>query len=119
MTTTSAAPATQRRQAALGILQPWQTAMREAEAQVDALQALMGINPEAPLFAACYALMGLATRQAAQLSGVALEWLEAWHLESNFGDKPLRAGLADEPLRSITTLSALVDLIIDDEETAQ
>ena len=97
-------------------LRQWQSAMQAAEQRLDALSELTGINPEAPLFEAIYNLMGLATRQAADLTGASLEWLEPWWLEHAFGARPMQAGLVGEELRDIVTLEELVELICDCEE---
>lgn len=95
-------------------LRQWQDAMQAAELQMDALSELTGINPEAPLFETIYNLMGLATRQAADLTGASLEWLEPWWLEHDFGARPMQAGLHGEPLRTLSTIEELVQLIADD-----
>lgn len=95
-------------------LRQWQSAMQAAEQRLDALSELTGINPEAPLFESLYGLMGLATRQAADLTGASLEWLEPWWLEHDFGARPMQAGLHGEPLRTLSTIEELVQLIADD-----
>jgi hypothetical protein len=95
-------------------LRQWQSAMQAAEQRLDELSELTGINPEAPLFESLYGLMGLATRQAADLTGASLEWLEPWWLEHAFGARPMQAGLHGEPLRTLGTIEELVQLIADD-----
>ena len=97
-------------------LRQWQSAMQAAEQRLDALSELTGINPEAPLFETIYNLMGLATRQVADLTGASLEWLESWWLEHAFGARPMQAGLVGEELRDMATLEELVALICDCEE---
>lgn len=103
----------------LDVLRAWQAAMQAAETQVDALQEMMGINPEAPLFDALCRLMGLATRQAADLIGAPADWLEAWWLEHQLGATPMQAGLRDEPLRALASIEDLAAIIADDQKGAQ
>lgn len=100
-------------------LHEWQDAMRDMEGALDGLRTLTGCEPESPLVSGVLALQGLATRQTAELIGTAPEWLETWWLEHNFGERPLRAGLVGEPLRTISTLEELVALIVEDCEGAQ
>lgn len=105
--------------AALQHLRPWQDAMQALEEQLQALIRLLDCHPESPLITAIHALQGLATRQAAALAGTTDDWLEAWWLEADFGANPIKAGLVDEPLRTLSTLEDLVELVIDDLRAAE
>lgn len=93
----------------------WQERMQDAEHAAEALRALTGGDSESPLFAAIYHLQGLCTRQTADLIGISSDWLEAWWLDHNFGERPLQAGLVGQPQRNITTLPELLALIFEDE----
>lgn len=99
---------------ALTVLERWQERMQEIEAQMDALGALLQHAPEAPLPNAVGALMSAYTHNVSRLIGCSDEWLTAWWLEHSFGERPMRAGLTGEPLRTITTLTELVRLIVND-----
>ena len=81
-------------------------------------QTTMGATPESKLVDAVSNLQMLATKQASRLTDVGYEMLEAWWLEHDLGDKPMKAGLKDEPLRDIKTLEELMALICDDEVVA-
>lgn len=105
------------REQKLAILTTWQERMRACEDATTQLVSLTGAAPESPLIDAIYRVMGLATRQAADLTGCADEYLTAWWLEHQFGERPMQAGLVGEPLRNIRTIEELAALIIDD--TAQ
>lgn len=94
----------------------WQDTMRECEAQMYALAAIIGSSPESPLQDAVYRLMGAYTRSVSAHIGCNDEWLEAWWLDHNFGEKPMRAGLADEELRDIGSLDDLLALVADDDK---
>lgn len=99
------------------ILYAWNATMHELEEAIYVLNLSLGSNPESSLMKAINALQELATKQAAELVGVSQDWLDAWWLECNFGDKPLQAGLVGEELRTITTLEELMKLILDDLKT--
>lgn len=104
-------------EARLHTLTLWQERMQAAEDAADQLRALTGGSPESPIFAGIYGLMGLCTRQTAELAACSSDWLEAWWLDHQFGARPMQAGLAGQPLRQITTLPDLAALIFDDEAT--
>lgn len=101
----------------LRILTAWQDAMREVDAQYDALHALTGLTPESPPWKAVGDMQNLLTEQTAELCSIGKEWLEAWWLECDFGANPMKAWLKGQPLREIKTLEELVDLICDDLES--
>lgn len=102
----------------LAVLDDWQARMREAEAQHEALRAVVGCNPEGPLQTAISRLQGALTEQVAARCRISVAWLETWWLECDLGAKPLHAGLVGEPLRTITSLAALLALITDDDALA-
>ena len=95
---------------ALSLAETWEAAMVELDAQMDSLTTLVGVAPESPLPAAIYRLQGAYTRAVSDLLGISSEWLEAWWLEHNYGERPMQAGLKGEPLRNITTLAELLAL---------
>ena len=99
----------------LAMLKTWQERMQACEHATTQLVSLTGAAPESPLIDAIYSVMGLATRQAADLIGCSDQWLSAWWLEHQFGLSPMRAGLEGEPLRTICTLDDLLKMICDDE----
>lgn len=103
------------REQKLAMLKTWQERMQACEHATTQLVSLTGAAPESPLIDAIYRVMGLATRQAADLTGCADEYLMAWWLEHQFGERPMQAGLVGEPMRDISTLGDLVALICDDE----
>lgn len=103
------------REQKLAMLTAWQERMQACEVATDDLIALTMASPESPLIDAIYSVMGLATRQAADLVGCGDDWLTAWWLEHRFGERPMQAGLTGEPLRDISTLDDLLALICDDE----
>lgn len=105
------------REQKLAALKAWQERMQACEAATDDLIALTMAAPESPLIDAIYSVMGLATRQAADLVGCVDEWLTAWWLEHQFGERTMRAGLVGEPQRDISTLDDLLALICEDEVT--
>lgn len=84
----------------------------------DALINLTMATPESPAINAIYSVMGLATRQAADLVGCSADWLNAWWLEHRFGERPMMAGLPGQPLREIKTIEELAALILDDAALA-
>jgi len=96
----------------LALLTTWQERMQACESVTVDLIALTGAAPESRLIDAIYSVMGLATRQAADLIGCAEEYLTAWWLEHQFGERPMQAGLVGEPLRNIRTIEELAALII-------
>ncbi len=98
----------------LSMLKTWQERMQACEAATDALINLTMAAPESPLIHSIYSVMGLATRQTADLIGCADEWLTAWWLEHKFGELPMMAGLPGQPLREIKTIEELAALILDD-----
>ena len=100
----------------LAALHDWQDAMREAEAQLDALLALTMAAPEGPLPAAIHAVMGMATRLAARLSGVPADVLEAWWLEHDFGARPMRAGLIGQPMQELATIDEVWQLLAEGDD---
>lgn len=101
---------------ALALLEKWQVCMVEAEQQLSALDGVLGTHPEAPLPSAMWHLMGELTRQVAARIGCCDEWLEAWWLDHQFGERPMQAGIVGEPLRNIATLQQLAELIVNDIE---
>ena len=91
----------------LELLKEWQARLAECEAQIDRLNELTGMSPESPLCEAITALMGFATRTVAKAAGFDLDTLEAWWFEHGLGDSPMRAGIGNEPLRTIRTIEDL------------
>jgi hypothetical protein len=103
---------------ALHLLTRWQERMQDANDNMDALAQIIGCTPESPLQSAIYGLMGDYTQQVADRIGCSTEWLEAWWLDHNFGERPMSAGIVGEPLRDISTLEDLVALIVGDAAKA-
>lgn len=95
-------------------LREWQEAMQAVEGVVSDLMQIVGHDPEAPLHSTVSALQGLATRQMAEIIGASEDWLEAWWLEHNFGERPLQIAIAGEPLREIKNIEELAQVIYDD-----
>ena len=91
----------------LELLKEWQANLAACEAQIDLLNELTGMAPESPLCEAITSLMGFATRTVAKAAGFDLDTLEAWWLEHGLGDRPMRAGIGEEPMRTIKTIEDL------------
>lgn len=108
-----------RRATVLEALETWQTHMQACAARMHELRALVGSEPESPLLEAVSGLKSGYTAAVSVVTGIDSEWLEVWWLEHAFGAKPMRAGLQGEALRTITTLDALVDLILADQATEE
>ena len=104
------------REQKITMLTTWQERMQACESATTQLVSLTGAAPESPLIDSIYSVMGLATRQAADLIGCADEYLAAWWLEHQFGLSPMRAGPVGEPLRTICTLDDLLALICDEDD---
>lgn len=100
------------------MLREWQTRMSACEDAVSNFVELTGASPESKLIDSIYRVMGLSTRQAADLVGCLADWLDAWWLEHRFGERPMMAGLPGQPLREIKTIEELAALILDDAALA-
>ena len=92
----------------------WQDRMVECERQFGEFVALTGSTPESPLAAAVYGLMGGYTNTVSNLIAYDNYVLEAWWLEHNFGEKPMKIGFHNEPMRSISTIQELASFIAED-----
>lgn len=101
----------------LAALETWQATMRDVEAGYRELRRTLGSDPDAPLPAAISAMQSDYTASVAARCRVSADWLEAWWLECDLGERPLRAGIVGEPVRTITSLAELLALIIDDDAT--
>lgn len=98
----------------LAQLTRWQEAMAECELRMSELTLLLGCQPESPLIASSYGLMGAYTHTIADTLGWDDQCLTAWWLDHNFGERPMQIGFPGEPLRSIDSIEALADFIVKD-----
>ena len=92
----------------------WNAAMKECDARMDQLAELSGPVVESPLGNAVYGLMGEYTKTVAEMIGWDHSTLEDWWCSNNFGERPMKIGFSGEELRSIDSIEALADFIIDD-----
>lgn len=97
-------------------LTTWQDHMRDCEAQMDALERLVGATPEAPLQHAIYTIMGAYTRELAARIQWDADTLVDWWLTHNFGERPMKIGHAGKPLETVATVEDLALFIADDLE---
>lgn len=102
----------------LQILREWEERMKACDDALADLILLTGAAPESKMVTSAHGVMGVATVNTAALVECAPDWLESWWLEGSFGEHPMKAGLAGEPLRDIRTIEELAALIFDDEEHA-
>lgn len=102
----------------LQILREWEERMKACDDALADLILLTGAAPESKMVTSTHGVMGLATSYAAALVECSPDWLESWWLDRSFGETPMKAGLAGEPLRDIRTIEELAALIFDDEEHA-
>lgn len=96
----------------LAILEPWQSALIEAEAGQESLMAFTGQSVDAPLMRTLSGLMDFATQQAAKLVGCdqwALDW---WWQENEFGKRGMGVQVGDAPLRPMTTLAEYAQVMV-------
>lgn len=79
----------------------------------DQLHGLVGIDPEAPLANAIWAVAGGWQRALDTAYGLG-GWLEWWWLECALGAKPKSVRLPGEEERTIATVDDLVAVVLDD-----
>lgn len=95
----------------LAHLQTWQQATAELDEQMDALAAIVGMQPESPLHEAVWKAWGHYTRTLAHLLDAA-DWLDWYYFECAMGGKAMEASpYAGAPLRPIDSLEALAQII--------
>lgn len=98
----------------IALLKQWEEAAKGAHAYMEKVSCLLEVEPESPLRETLFALSTFAWTQVAEKIGCSTEWLELWVIEHEFGKSPMRAGLKGEPMRTITTIDGLADLILAD-----
>lgn len=95
----------------LAHLQTWQQATAELDAQMDALAAIVGMQPESPLREAVGAVWDHYTYTLADLLG-ASDWLDWYYFECAMGAKTMKASPYEgAPMRPIDSLEALAKII--------
>ena len=94
-------------------IRDWHERSRDAQAKLDELEAVTGCNPDSPLNAVTWALIGgwLTTLDHAYSIGA---WLDWWWHECRLGEYPTEASIGDAPLRKIATVDDLVALVLED-----
>jgi len=97
----------------------WQKSMQECDCRMDQLAELTGMVAESPLGDAVYHVMGCYTKAVADLIGWPNDYLEAWWLEHQFGEKPMGFGFPGEELRTIADIDVLTDFVIEDLARAE
>ncbi len=97
----------------LSILRLWHSRMRALDEQFDTLSKLLQCTLESPFGAALSDLQHAYTLTVSEMIGgnATTDLLEAWWTEHHFGDRAMRAGLAGEPMREITTIDELAEFI--------
>ena len=104
------------------ILERWAEAITAAEEALELVQQAVGLESEAPLPTAVYALIGLADEWAGERIGAGGGWLEWYRLENDMGTRGHEAGFdgAVKPVRTLDDLAALLaeDVRRADAETA-
>lgn len=94
----------------------WNELMCDIESTLDDLHDTVGLNPEAPLPTAIFALAG-GYREALDAAYHIGGWLDWWWLECRLGDNPMGARLQGETSdRTIETIDDLVKLLRDEAE---
>lgn len=95
----------------LAHLQTWQQATAELDERMDALSAIVGMQPESPLHEAVGAVWDHYTRTLAALIEAG-DWLDWYYFECAMGAKAMEASPgAGAPLRPIDSLEALARII--------
>lgn len=85
--------------------------MLELELRMECLRESVGMNPDAPLPTAVWAVAG-AYREAIDAAHSIGGWLEWWWLECGLGERPKKANLGDgQGERLIATIDDLVALL--------
>lgn len=92
----------------------WHERMVDLETRLDALSESVGLNPEAPVPNAIWAVAG-GYKDALDAAYHVGGWLEWWWLECYLGNSPKEAKLAgDKEERVIRTIDDLVALLRDE-----
>jgi hypothetical protein len=94
----------------LPILQRWASAINAADKSLAALRHATGLNPEAPLPKAVYALQDIADEWAAERVGTSPDWFSWYRLENKMGQRGHEAGWDDalRPVRNLRSFAALL-----------
>lgn len=92
----------------------WNDSMQECEQRMDQLADLAGQVVESPLGDAVYHVMGEYTKAVADMIGWDESVLSDWWVSHQFGERPMKIGFAGDEMRTIATIDALADFIIDD-----
>ena len=89
----------------------------EIERVLDAMSAVLGMQPECALREAIFGLVGdqLALLDAA---GGVDGWLEWWWLECGLGNRPMGAAPAGGKMRLVATLDDLVRIVLEHRAAA-
>ena len=96
----------------------WHEALTGVFEIMERLDDVLDINPESPLNAAIFKLIGSYNRALGWSNGID-GWLEWWWTECRMGENPMRAGLPGGELTLISNIDDLVKLIIDDLKQTQ
>ena len=87
----------------------WHQRVITLEAEVEALDRVVGCSPESPLHVAIYGILEAYTDAVQDAHGLS-DWLNWWWLECDMGQNHLSASIGDEPLREIATVEDLIKL---------
>ena len=92
-------------------IRTWHQVVSTLEAEIEALDRVVGCSPESPLPVAIYAALGAYTNAVQDAHGLDA-WLKWYWLECDMGKTPLSASIGDEPLREIATAEDLIALCV-------
>ena len=87
----------------------WHQRVITLEAEVEALDRVVGCSPESPLSVATYAALEAYTDAVQDAHGLGT-WLNWWWSECGLGKTPLGASIGGAPLREIATVEDLIRL---------
>lgn len=83
------------------------------ERVIDSMNSVFMTSPESEFNSAIWAIVG-AYKDSLDDAYCIGGWLEWWWLECNLGIRPMKASLAGEEMRTISSIDDLVSLILDD-----
>lgn len=90
----------------------WNELVCDIETALDNLRDTVGLNPEAPLPTAAWALAGGYMDALDVAYGIG-GWLEWWWHECRLGENPMQAGF-DGKVRLVATIEDLIGIILED-----
>lgn len=92
------------------LLEEWREVIQPLEDQVEALQKIFSCVG-GPLVDQIHAIEIYATKTVAERIGCDADMLTDWWLTHNFGEKPMRVRVNDEPWRELTNNSEMAQFI--------